>query len=79
MVHGSDPTPHSFHVNQKQAVTSVLTFFVGGLLAQIRPRSWGPTHRGMLVVMTLIQSLLTVFAAICSRKSIKPIQHIKSN
>lgn len=47
-------------------MTSLLSFYLGGVLAQLIPKRFGPRHRGMLVCVTLFQAVLTAGAAIAS-------------
>lgn len=61
----------SFHLADKQALTSVLTFVFGAFLGRIGDRM-GAKTRAWLFLGTFIQALFTMAAALCIWKSGQP-------
>ena len=61
----------SFHLADKQALTSVLTFIFGAFLGRIGDRI-GAKTRLWLFLGTMIQALFTMAAALCVWKSGQP-------
>ncbi|OCH88541.1 hypothetical protein OBBRIDRAFT_795162 [Obba rivulosa] len=58
----------SFHIADKQALTSVLTFIAGAFIGRIGDRM-GPKSRAWLFLGTMIQALFTMAAALAAWKS----------
>lgn len=61
----------SFHLADKQALTSVLTFLFGAFLGRIGDKM-GAKSRAWLALGTFIQALFTMAAALCIWKSGQP-------
>ncbi|EPQ54578.1 hypothetical protein GLOTRDRAFT_42824, partial [Gloeophyllum trabeum ATCC 11539] len=59
---------HSFHIPDRQALTSLLTFIFGALLARIGDRV-GSKSRVWLFSGSLVQALFTMAAAVCIWRS----------
>lgn len=71
LVSGPDRGPYLL-VGGQQALVSLLSFIAGSLFGRLvgngsPKRPYGPKSRGWLILSTLMQALLTVFAAICSK------------
>ena len=61
----------SFHLADKQALTSITTFLFGAFLGRIGDRM-GSKTRAWLFLGTFLQALFTMAAALCAWKSGQP-------
>jgi hypothetical protein len=61
---GSDISPRSFHISDAQALTSLLSFFAGGLFNHLIPRRISRKTRAYLALATLAQAVLTALACV---------------
>ncbi|GAA5881807.1 hypothetical protein JCM16303_006461 [Sporobolomyces ruberrimus] len=67
----SSPRDTTFHKPDQQALTSLLSFFVGTSLGRIGDKV-GPRKRWWIMTATFIMSLLTMAAALCAHFSAGP-------
>ncbi|KAH9933868.1 uncharacterized protein B0H18DRAFT_1082947 [Fomitopsis serialis] len=64
----SKPTDHSFHIADRQALCSLITFNVGAFIGRLGDRM-GPQSRAWLMLGTFIQALFTMAAAVAAWQS----------